>query len=318
MPDYSVARVMQRTQESVCKFERHIERKNDNYENMNVDLSRTDMNIHFKDCRDLTYNQQLEKMVAEGTVSLRGLKANAKVFDEMIFDVNTDYFECNGGYEFAKRFYEEAYHFAEKLYGKDNILSAVMHADEVNLFISDVYSYPVYHYHLHIMTLSVVDKEIKWSKHCKNPELVGTVKEVIYQVSHSKKWKSAKALDENGKPLTTNPPFGYMKSPENKNVWIIDESAAKVVKKIFDLCISGLGPTQIAKRLKADEIMTPTEYWNSIGRKWSKPSERPFNRCADTVSSILDKQEYCGDTVNFRTTSKSFKLKKRFERPQEE
>lgn len=121
-----------------------------------------------------------------------------------------------------------------------------------------------------------------------------------------------------GKPLTTNPPFGYMKSPENNDVWIIDEPAAKIVKKIFDLCISGLGSTQIAKRLKAEKIMTPTEYWNSIGRKCSKPPERPFNWCADTVSSILDKQEYCGDTVNFRTTSKSFKLKKRFERPQEE
>lgn len=121
-----------------------------------------------------------------------------------------------------------------------------------------------------------------------------------------------------GKPLTTNPPFGYMKSPENKDVWIIDEPAAKVVKKIFDLCISGLGPTQIAKRLKSEDVMTPTEYWNNIGRKCSKPPERPFNWCADTVSSILDKQEYCGDTVNFRTTSKSFKLKKRFERPQAE
>ncbi|MEY8391837.1 recombinase family protein [Lachnospiraceae bacterium 45-W7] len=121
-----------------------------------------------------------------------------------------------------------------------------------------------------------------------------------------------------GKPLTTNPPFGYMKSPENKDIWIIDEPAAKVVKKIFDLCVSGLGSTQIAKRLKAEEIMTPTEYWNSIGRKCSKPPERPFNWCTDTVSRILDKHEYCGDTVNFRTTSKSFKLKKRFERPQEE
>ena len=201
MPDYSVARVMRRTKESVGKFERHMERKNETYENMNVDLSHTVMNIHFKDCGDLTYNQQLEKMVADSTVSLRGLKADAKVFDEMIFDVNTDYFQKNGGYEFAKRFYEEAYHFAEKLYGRDNIISAVMHADEVNLFMSDIYGFPVYHYHLHIMALPVVDKEIKWSKRCKNPELVGTVKEVIHQVSHSKKWKSAKALDENGKPL---------------------------------------------------------------------------------------------------------------------
>lgn len=121
-----------------------------------------------------------------------------------------------------------------------------------------------------------------------------------------------------GKPLTTNPPFGYMKSPDNKDEWIVDEPAAKVVRKIFDLCVSGLGPTQIAKRLKAEKVLTPTEYWNSIGRKCGKPPERSFNWCSATVSDILAKQEYCGDTVNFRTTSKSFKLKKRLDRPQED
>ncbi|MCI5533494.1 MAG: DUF4368 domain-containing protein [Firmicutes bacterium] len=121
-----------------------------------------------------------------------------------------------------------------------------------------------------------------------------------------------------GKHLTTNPPFGYMKSPDDKEQWIIDEPAAEVVKRIFDLCISGLGPTQIAKKLKAEKVMTPTEYWNSSGRKCSNPPAVPFGWVADTVSNILDKQEYCGDTVNFRTTSKSFKLKKRLERPQDE
>lgn len=121
-----------------------------------------------------------------------------------------------------------------------------------------------------------------------------------------------------GKHLTTNPPFGYMKSPDDKEQWIIDEPAAEVVKRIFDLCISGLGPTQIAKKLKAEKVMTPTEYWNSIGRKCSNPPAVPFGWVADTVSNIFDKQEYCGDTVNFRTTSKSFKLKKRLERPQDE
>lgn len=121
-----------------------------------------------------------------------------------------------------------------------------------------------------------------------------------------------------GKPLTTNPPFGYMKNPDNKDEWIVDELAAKIVRKIFDLCVSGLGPTQIAKRLKAEKVLTPTEYWNSIGRKCGKPPERSFNWCSATVSDILAKQEYCGDTVNFRTTSKSFKLKKRLDRPQED
>ncbi|WP_229213883.1 recombinase family protein [Enterococcus faecium] len=73
------------------------------------------------------------------------------------------------------------------------------------------------------------------------------------------------------------------------------------------MCVSGLGPTQIAKKLKATEIMTPTEYWNSIGRNCGKPPVRPFNWCASTVADILSKQEYIGNTVNFRTTRKSFK-----------
>ena len=132
---------------------------------------------------------------------MKGLKPDATVFDEMIMDVNTDYFEQNGGYEYACRFYEEAFHFAEKLYGRDNIVSAVMHADELNIAMTEKYGRPIYHYHLHIMALPVVDKEVRWTKRCKDPELVGKVKEVIHQVSHSKKWKSEKALDENGNSI---------------------------------------------------------------------------------------------------------------------
>lgn len=121
-----------------------------------------------------------------------------------------------------------------------------------------------------------------------------------------------------GVPLTTNPPFGYMKNPENPKEWLIDEPAAKIVRQIFELCVSGLGPTQIAKKLKTDKVMTPTEYWNSIGRNCGNPPARQFNWCSDTVANILSKQEYCGDTVNFRSTTKSFKNKKKIERPQEE
>lgn len=199
--NFSVARIETRTRTTVGKFERHIERKNDSYENMNVDLSRTPMNVSFKSCGELTYNEHLDQMIAAGTVSLKGLKPDATVFDEMIMDVNTDYFEQNGGYEYACRFYEEAFHFAEKLYGKDNIISAVMHADELNTAMTEKYGRPIYHYHLHIMALPVVDKEVRWTKRCKDPELVGKVKEIIHQVSHSKKWKSEKALDENGNPI---------------------------------------------------------------------------------------------------------------------
>lgn len=121
-----------------------------------------------------------------------------------------------------------------------------------------------------------------------------------------------------GAPLTTNPPFGYMKNPDDKKEWIIDEEAAKTVRQIFALCVEGLGPTQIAKRLKATKVLTPTEYWNSIGRNCSKPPTVPYNWCSATVADILAKQEYCGDTVNFRSTTKSFKNKTKIERPQEE
>ena len=198
--NYSVARVKTRTQESVGKFERHIERKNEHYANMNVDLQRAPMNVSFRDCGELTYNEMLQKLVDEGKVSMRGLKKDAKVYDELIFDINSEYFEEHGGYEFAKAFYEKAYFFAEKFYGKDNIFSAVMHADEINLTLSDKYGYPVYHYHMHVMALPVVEKKVLWSKRCKDKSLIGTVKEIINQISHSKKWKSPQKLNEYGEP----------------------------------------------------------------------------------------------------------------------
>ena len=127
-----------------------------------------------------------------------------------------------------------------------------------------------------------------------------------------------KSKGMSGAPLTTNPPFGYLKDPESKNGWIIDEAAAKTVRQIFAWCVDGLGPTQIAKRLKTAKVPTPTEHWSNIGRNCSKPPAIPYNWCSATVADILSKQEYCGDTVNFRSTTKSFKNKKKIERPLEE
>ena len=122
-----------------------------------------------------------------------------------------------------------------------------------------------------------------------------------------------------GKPLTTNPPYGYMKDPESKEIrWVIDETPAAIVRKIYGMCIAGLGPTQIAKKLKADCVPTPTEYWSSIKRKCGNQPSVKYNWCPATVSDILSKQEYCGDTVNFRSTTKSFKNKTKIERPPEE
>ena len=198
--NYSVARVVTHTRDNFSKFEKHNARKNETYSNMNVDLSQTPNNVYYKQC-DTTLNEKVKEMVANGQISLRGLKKDAKIFDELVFDINSDYFEQNGGYEFAKEFYEKAFHFAEQEMGVENILQAVMHADELNVALTEKYGKPIYHYHLHVIALPIVKKEVKWSKRCKDKSLVGTTKEVINQVSHSKKWKSEKATDNFGNPL---------------------------------------------------------------------------------------------------------------------
>ena len=200
--DMSCARVKQYTAFDVSKAERHNERKNETYENMNVIAERIPYNVHFKKPTFPTYMEQLKQMEQDGKVSLRGLRKDATLFNEIVIDVNTMYFERNGGYEYAKQFYEEAFHFIEEKFGADNVISAVMHADEINLAATEDLGKEVYHYHLHAMVLPVVEKEILWSKRCKDPELRGTVKEVVNQISYSKKWKSDIPLvDEKCNPL---------------------------------------------------------------------------------------------------------------------
>ena len=141
-------------------------------------------------------------MRSDGVISTRGLKADAEKFGELIFDVNSAYFFNHGGYEFAKQFYSDAYKAAIKIVGGEQyILSAVMHADERNRAMSDALGRDVYHYHLHVVYIPVVEKKILWSKRCKDETLRGTVKETIQQVSMSKKWDSKPALDENGMPI---------------------------------------------------------------------------------------------------------------------
>ena len=177
--------------------ERHNERKNDSYYNCDIIKDRFDYNIHFRKCPG-TYEQEFNRMVNDGEISLRGLQVDAKVFAELIFDVNSDYFEKNGGYEFAKEFYEEAYKSAAKeVGGEEYILSAVMHADERNKVLSEQYGHDVYHYHLHVMYIPIVEKNVYFRKNNKVPELAGKLKEVIKQVSHSKKWPRFK--DETGR-----------------------------------------------------------------------------------------------------------------------
>ena len=182
--------------------ERHNERKNEVYSNPDVLLEYSRNNVTFKACEAATYAQQFDRMVEEGVVSTRGLKPDAYVFDELVFDVNTNYFETHGGYEYAKQFYAEVYELAKKIAGGEQyIISAVMHADERNREASDRLGRDVFHYHLHVVYLPVVEKQIRWSKRCKDPALRGTVRETIMQVSHSKKWPMIPLTDERGKPV---------------------------------------------------------------------------------------------------------------------
>lgn len=202
--DKSCARVKCYKAGNVSDIERHNERKNSDYGNVNVEPARIPFNVHFKDPGGKSYMDILREKEARGEISRRGLKADATLFDEMVLDINTVYFEEHGGYEFAKEFYAEAYRFAVKKYGEESILSAVMHADEINLAATDHYGKPVYHYHLHVVAFPVVEKEILWSARCKDKALRGTVKEVIHQISHSKKWPSrTQMFEENGEPELT-------------------------------------------------------------------------------------------------------------------
>ena len=107
--DMSCARVKKYTASDVSKAERHNERKNETYENMNVIEERIPFNVHFKTPTAPTYMEQLKQMETDGLVSLRGLRKDATIFNEIVIDVNTMYFERNGGYEYAKQFYEEAF-----------------------------------------------------------------------------------------------------------------------------------------------------------------------------------------------------------------
>ena len=114
-----------------------------------------------------------------------------------------------------------------------------------------------------------------------------------------------------GEHLCTNPPYGYRKDPADKKNWIVDEEAAEVVKRIFDLCIAGKGPMQIAKMLTADKVLTvKAHYAKQNGRTMP---DNPYRWSVESIRGILERPEYTGCTVNFKTHSKSHKLKKRLQ-----
>jgi hypothetical protein len=185
---------------AVGNTQQHNEREKDSYRNPDIIPQRTAWNIHFKK-PTASYTDLFSQLETAGTISTRGLKPDATHYCELVFDVNSAYFDNHGGYEFAKQFYEDAYQAAVQIVGGEQyILSAVMHADEINRAMTEALGREVYHYHLHVVYVPVVEKQILWSKRCKDKALVGKVKETVMQVSRSKKWASKPLLDDAGKP----------------------------------------------------------------------------------------------------------------------
>ena len=127
-----------------------------------------------------------------------------------------------------------------------------------------------------------------------------------------------KAKGERGVPLTTNVPYGYVKDPENPRRWVVDPVAADVVKRIFAMCMEGRGPKQIANQLKADKVLTPSAYRALQGIKTpNKKPEDPYDWHSSTVVAILERREYTGCTVNFKTYTNSIWDKKQRDNPLE-
>lgn len=134
-----------------------------------------------------------------------------------------------------------------------------------------------------------------------------------YAKDTSKKIRAVfKAKGESGKPLCTNPPYGYVKDTEDKHHWIVEETAADVVRRIFKLCMDGYGPSQIAGILEKDKVLVPSAHYKSLGISYPATSpDNPYAWQSRTVADILSHQEYLGHTVNFKTYKKSYKNKKK-------
>lgn len=140
-----------------------------------------------------------------------------------------------------------------------------------------------------------------------------------YSRDISKKRKLTNVVKGNaGEPLSP-PPYGYQKDPDNPKRWIVDEEAAAVVRRIFQMTLDGKGTEQIAAALSQDHILCPLFYWQSKGikRPGKLTDKEPYRWNSSTVVKILSMQEYCGDVINFKTYAKSFKLKKRIPNTEE-
>ena len=140
-----------------------------------------------------------------------------------------------------------------------------------------------------------------------------------YAKDISKKRRIVNKMKGNaGVPLSP-PPYGYIKNPDDSRFWVVEPEAAEVVRRIYRMALEGYGLAETAARLAADGVVNPTYYWRSRGtsRGGSKSTVEPTKWGHTTVKKILTLQEYCGDVINFRSYSKSYKMKKRIENPEE-
>ena len=140
-----------------------------------------------------------------------------------------------------------------------------------------------------------------------------------YAKDISKKRRIVNKMKGNaGIPLSP-PPYGYIKNPDDPQFWVIDPEAAEVVRRIYRMALDGYGLAETAAALGVDGIVNPTYYWRSRGtsRGGSKSTVEPTKWGHTTIKKILTTQEYCGDVINFKSYSKSYKMKRRIENPEE-
>ena len=273
--DRTIARNVKLKESDIGKTQKHNEREKEIYANPDIIPERTPMNVHYK-TPTADYAEMFSQMVADGTISTRGLKPDADHYCELVFDVNSAYFYNHGDYDFAKQFYEDAYKATVQIVGGEQyILSAVMHADERNRAMSEALGEDVYHYHLHVVYIPVVEKQILWTKRCKDPALVGTVKETIVQVSSSKKWESKPALDADGTPLF------------QKNGKPILKKSYSVLQDTFFQYMRNAGYTDVERgeRGSTEEHLTITQF--KVMKEQERLSELQEARAKETAK--LDK-----------------------------
>ena len=273
------ARNMRLTAARIGNVQQHNEREKESYVNQDIVPERTQLNVHFKK-PTAGYAEMFEQMKKDGIISTRGLKEDAFLYGELVFDVNTAYFHNHGGYDFAKQFYTDAYKSAIEIVGGEQyILSAVMHADERNRAMSDALGQDVYHYHLHVVYIPVVEKQILWSKRCKDKSLVGTLKETIQQVSMSKKWDSKPALDERGKPLLN----ANGKTVLRKSYSVLQDDFFAAMRK------AGYDDVERGERGSSEEHLTVTQF--KVQQEQARLAElTEQNRQQEQQAATLGKQ----------------------------